>query len=178
MKTPIIINKIPIVWKKLKLIDFFWMKLIIKSIITVNTKLKLTIEVKIPKNVKKDAELGLELLKLGFSGGTETGINRAKQLAFDETIPVEDLATMRAWFARHGPDAKNGGTSYPGYCKWIHDQKPTDKKFSSYRGAVAWLIWGGDSAYKWIKSKKIRDILKETYPKRKESSPKNNLNCN
>lgn len=142
-----------------------------------NRKLNNNIEVKIPKNVKKDAEKGLELLDLGFSGGTETGINRAKQLAFNDTIPVSDVAVMRAWFARHGPDAKNGGTSYPGYCKWIQDQKPTDKNYNNYRGAVAWLIWGGDAAYKWIKSKKIREVLKETYPKRKESTIKNNLTC-
>ena len=31
---------------------------------------------------------------------------------------------MRTWFARHGPDASNGGTSYPGYCKWVNDGKP------------------------------------------------------
>ena len=97
--------------------------------------------------------------------------------AFNETISVSDVAVMRAWFARHGPDAKNGGTSYPGYCKWIQDQKPTDKNYNNYRGAVAWLIWGGDAAYKWIKSKKIREVLKETYPKRKESTIKNNLTC-
>ena len=66
---------------------------------------------------------------------------------------------MRTWFVRHGPDAKNGGTSYPGYCKWLHDGMPLDKGCSKYRGAVSWLIWEGDAAYKWIKSSKIRRIM-------------------
>jgi len=53
---------------------------------------------------------------------------------------------MRSWFARHGPDAKNGGTSYSGYCKWIDDGMPMNKGLSKYKGAVSWLNWGGDAA--------------------------------
>lgn len=135
------------------------------------------IMVLIPKNVKKDAEIGNLLVDKGFSGGTETGWNRGIQLESEKTISIGDLADMRTWFARHGPDAKNGGTSYPGYCKWLDDGSPMDRGKSKYRGAVSWLIWGGNSAYKWLKTDKIRNLLEQHYPKRKAASPQNFLGC-
>ena len=135
------------------------------------------IMIKIPQNVKDDALLGIKLLDLGFKGGTKTGWNRAEQLAYDEYIDLGSLADMRTWFARHGPDAENGGTSYPGFCKWIEDDMPMDRGFSKYRGAVSWLIWGGDAAYKWIKSKPVRSKIEAAFPKRKKSPLKNNLYC-
>jgi hypothetical protein len=133
--------------------------------------------VKIPQSVKDDALLGIKLMNLGFKGGTQTGWDRAEQLAYDDTIDVGSLADMRTWFARHGPDAKNGGTSYPGFCKWLEDGMPMDSGFSKYRGAVSWLIWGGDAAYEWLKSTKIRNLVENAYPKRKKSPTKNNLYC-
>ena len=136
------------------------------------------INLKIPLNVEKDAKLGLKLLKLGFKGGTDTGWNRAKQLAFEKTIDIASLAEMRTWFARHGPDAKNGGTSYPGYCKWINENKPMNRDFNKYSGAVSWLILGGNSAYLWLKTKKIQDLLKKYFPKKKNSTIINNLYSN
>lgn len=117
-------------------------------------------ELDIPESVRKEAREGLALLKAGFAGGTQTGWNRAHQLAYNQKIPVKDVAVMRAWFARHGPDAKNGGTSYPGYAKWIHNQRPRDVlSKNKYRGAVAWLIWGGDAAYRWLKTPQVHTAL-------------------
>lgn len=133
------------------------------------------LNIKIPSKVRKEAKLGLKLLKNGFKGGTETGWFRAKQLAFDDTIDIGSLAEMRTWFARHGPDAKHGGTSYPGYCKWITDGKPKNSGFKNYRGAVSWLIWGGNEAYLWLKSRRIQSILAENYPKKKKANTVNNL---
>lgn len=115
--------------------------------------------IKIPQTVAKEARLGLKLLSNGFTGGTQTGLDRARQLSNDKKIDVKSLADMRSWFARHGPDAKNGGTSYPGYCGWVRDGKPMDNPIKKYRGAVSWLIWGGDGAYRWLKTKEIRNIL-------------------
>lgn len=115
--------------------------------------------IKVPRDVASAAELGLIMLHRGFKGGTPTGWNRAKQLAVDKQVDVSTLRVMRAWFARHGPDARTGGTSYPGYRKWIENGKPLDRDFSKYRGAVAWLIWGGDPAYIWLKSQKIVRML-------------------
>ena len=107
---------------------------------------------KIPASVKEQAKLSKQLKRLGFRGGTKTGWDRATQLINNEYISEDTAVVMRNWFARHGPDAKNGGTSYPGYVKWIKNKKPTDKKAkNNSRGAVAWLLWGGTPAYKWIK---------------------------
>ena len=137
----------------------------------------------IPKDVRMEAQKGLQLRKKGFEGGSATGWARARQLANDASIPCYDLKVMRAWFARHGPDAQNGGTSYRGYRKWIQAKQPgisrttkvseSDKK--KYRGAVAWLIWGGDAAYLWLKKSNIRKMLKEEYPGLKEASLQNQL---
>ena len=131
--------------------------------------------VKIPKKVKKEAEIGIKLLNKGFKGGTQTGWSRARQLVNNDTIDVHSLADMRTWFARHGPDAKNGGTSYPGYLRWVDDNKPFSGNKNKYRGAVSWLIWGGNAAYTWLKTPRIRKILTKYYPNRKKSPKKNNL---
>ena len=82
----------------------------------------------------------------GYAGGTPTGWVRGKQIATGKTLSEQDLQIMRAWFARHRY------TSYPGYQKWVKANRPTSapinsKLRNSYRGAVAWLLWGGDAAY-------------------------------
>jgi hypothetical protein len=132
--------------------------------------------VKIPENVKKQALLGITMMDDGYSGGTQTGWNRAKQLAYNTNIDIESLADMRTWFARHGPDAKNGGTSYVGYCKWINSGKPMYNK-NNLRAVVSWLIWGGDAAYLWLKTPKITNLLKKHFPNRKQSIQIDNLFC-
>jgi hypothetical protein len=114
--------------------------------------------------------MGLELRKKGFSGGTETGWDRARGLSTGLVDP-QSLADMRTWFARHGPDASNGGTSYTGYVKWMREGgRTTDTPKDSIRGAVAWLLWGGDPAYLWLKSPEVRRLLARTFPQRKEAS--------
>ena len=129
-------------------------------------------KVTIPVKVKDECRLGLDLIDRGFAGGTETGITRAKQLSSEKHIDVDTLVKMRGWFSRHGPDAQNGGTSYPGYLKWVTDGCPVDGKTNVYRGAVAWLIWGGDAAYIWLKSSRIRELLHVFNPKLTQSSEK------
>jgi hypothetical protein len=138
----------------------------------------------IPPAVAAEAKVGIKLLQAGFSGGTETGWRRANQLAKNQNISVADLAVMRAWFARHGPDALHAkedtkcalsktGTSYPGYLKWIADGAPVQVrpgKKNSYRGAVAWLIWGGDAAYRWLKTEQVVRALEAAYPAKKSAS--------
>ena len=133
----------------------------------------------IPVNVKEEAKLGLNLLRKGYKGGTTTGWNRAKQLVSCKYIDLNSLIVMRAWFAHHGPDAKNGGTSYPGYLKWIKNGRPMDKSHKNkYRGAVSWLIWGGDAAYRWLKTKKVRFALKKAYDNRRKASGQKKLKFN
>jgi hypothetical protein len=128
----------------------------------------------IPLEVQRAAKEGLKLINMGFSGGTQTGWNRAKQLS-GKKIDLESLADMRTWFARHGPDASNGGTSYNGYRRWVDMGKPTNVNKNSIRGAIAWLIWGGDPAYKWLKSSNIQKLLSESFPERSQADSVNRL---
>lgn len=122
----------------------------------------------IPNDVKQEAKRAVELVESGARGGTRTGWNRARQLASAKHVNLETLKTMRAWFARHGPDASNGGTSYPGYKRYLRTGERN-------RGAVAWLLWGGDAAYMWLKTAEVRRALRLAYPKLKEASSENNL---
>lgn len=98
----------------------------------------------VPKNVKNEALYAFKLKKIGFKGGQETGWKRARQLAFSRKIPIEDVKYMKAWFARHVY------ASYPSYKKWVAAKKPlNDKYWHNKRGIISWLIWGGNSGYKW-----------------------------
>ena len=102
---------------------------------------------KVPSSVAKEAMIGFAMKESGYDGGMELGLARAKQLATSAYIPAADAKVMWAWFQRHLH------TSRPGYLQWKKDGSPTQMiagMKSKYRGAVAWLIWGGDSAYKWI----------------------------
>ena len=66
---------------------------------------------------------------------------------------------MRAWFARHIK------TSYPTYKKWKQAGSPKDNYWKRKNGIIAWLIWGGTSAYNWINSSSVRNKLKNYYGK-------------
>ena len=120
---------------------------------------KSSIMIKVPKNVKNVALYSFKLKKLGFNGGIETGWKRAKQLATKESISIEDLKYMKAWFARHLY------ASYPSYKLWIKAGRPKDSKWHKKRGIISWLIWGGDAAFKWVNSKKNINLLNKTYNK-------------
>lgn len=104
---------------------------------------------KIPEGVKREAKIGLQMHKDGFAGGTKTGWDRAKQLVRCTYVSDDTVKIMRAWYARHKV------TSKPGYQKWVRNGKPTDPKGnkSKYRGAVAYLIWGGLAGEKWMDKK-------------------------
>jgi hypothetical protein len=116
------------------------------------------IMVNVPSNVKNVALYSFKLKKLGFGGGLETGWKRAKQLATKESIPIEDLKYMRAWFARHLY------ASYPSYKKWKKAGRPKDKSWHKKHGIVSWLIWSGDAGFKWVNSQKNINLLNKHYP--------------
>lgn len=106
----------------------------------------------IPQKVKNAASLGLEMHSSGFKGGTQTGWNRARQLIKCDHVSEKTIRTMKAWYARHTY------TSYPGYQKWTKagsPKTPTPQTKNIYRGAVAWLIWGGDPAKEWLADIKL-----------------------
>jgi hypothetical protein len=122
-----------------------------------------SIMIKVPENVKKTALYSFKLKKLGFGGGLETGWKRAKQLATKNSISIQDLKYMRAWFARHIY------TSYPTYKKWLKAGRPKIKEWHRKHGIVSWLIWGGDAAFKWVNSQKNINLLNKHFNKNYKS---------
>lgn len=134
---------------------------------TTNPSNSTQVDINVPSNVQEEARIGLLLHSLGYNGGTDTGYGRAKQL-ISGTMDIDTIRVMRNWFARHLY------VSYNGYEKWVNDGKPQtyiSGKKNSYRGAIAWLIWGGDSAYQWIKSSEIQNALNASYPNKDNSLP-------
>ena len=115
--------------------------------------------VPVPKNVKKVAEYAFKLKDLGFKGGRETGWKRARQLATKDSIPLQDIKYMRAWFARHVY------TSYPTYREWKHSGRPKGTEWHNKHGIIAWIIWGGDPAFNWINSNHVINLLNKHYNK-------------
>jgi hypothetical protein len=118
-----------------------------------------SVMIRVPENVKRTALYSFKLKRLGFKGGVETGWKRAKQLATRDSIPIQDLKYMRAWFARHII------TSYPTYKKWRLAGRPKDSSWHNKRGIIAWLIWSGDAAFKWVNSQKNINLLNKHYNK-------------
>lgn len=115
--------------------------------------------VKVPENVRKTALYAYKLKDIGFKGGNETGWKRALQLSKMDQIPIEDLRYMRNWFARHII------TSYPTYKKWLDAGRPKDSSWFNKHGIIAWLIWAGDAAFKWVNSKHNIKMLNEYFNK-------------
>lgn len=76
-----------------------------------------------PKYAIENAKRALKCLKQGSKAMTSVGRNRAKQLANNKTLSMEDLKAINS-FRRHKKNARYKGD----VCK--------DK------GAVAWLGWG------------------------------------
>ena len=85
------------------------------------------------------AKRGLALHEAGRSGDglkPET-VARAGKIADRDELTPEHVREMRAWFRRHKVDKRPGwskaGAETPGYC--------------------AWLLWGGDSAWRFSEAK-------------------------
>lgn len=121
--------------------------------------------VPVPLDVRGSAQRAVRWIREGRRGAQGTGRKRAHQLATSDTVSVGTLDKMRAWFARHGPDAKNGGTSYRGYRLYLQTQRVG-------RGAVAWECWGGDAAYLWLKTPRVRRLLADAFPAHKHATKK------
>jgi hypothetical protein len=124
---------------------------------------KSKVMVKVPVNVKNVALYSFKLKKLGFGGGLETGWKRAKQLATKDSIPIEDLKYMRAWFARHLY------ASYPSYKLWKKAGRPKDKLWHKKHGIISWIIWSADAGFKWVNSQKNINLLNKHFNKNYKS---------
>lgn len=97
-----------------------------------------------PQNVRKAAALGLELRrKYGRGGlsnaqaselGIGSGVQRAVNLSNGDSISLETIRRMKAFFDRHKVYKDKG----------YHDSGDS----ASY---ISWLLWGGDPGYEWAK---------------------------
>lgn len=88
----------------------------------------------IPNEVSKEAKLGLELRKEYSRGGTNVGWNRARDLQNRKPLSLPIIAMMWLYFRRHEVDKKGKNFNNP--------NRPSN-------GKIAWLLWGGDSGYRW-----------------------------
>lgn len=113
---------------------------------------------KVPSNIRKIAKRAIEYnLSLPMSkraaykeeGGKRvqgTGMNTARKLV-NGTVNDAQIIKMNAWFARHGESPK---------------EKEARKDRTS-KASIAWALWGGSSAERWVKSiyKKIQNREKK-----------------
>lgn len=93
-----------------------------------------------PEGVRSAARRGLKLREKFGRGGLDTreagkqgigsGVARARDLASGASMPLKTVKRMRSFFARH---AKNKSGSPE----------------AGDRGAIAWLLWGGDAGKSW-----------------------------
>ena len=92
-----------------------------------------------PKDVQEAAQRAERWIEEGKAGKgfTDTGRQRAAQLAKREEVSNEVVKKMQAYFARHTVDKDaegftRGGDGYPS------------------PGRVAWDAWGGDAGERWV----------------------------
>jgi hypothetical protein len=86
-----------------------------------------------PAQVQANAKRGLELRKKYNRGGTEVGVARARDLSNGASLSLDTIKRMNSYFARHEVDKKGEG--------WGTDSA----------GYIAWLLWGGDAGWSWVK---------------------------
>jgi hypothetical protein len=97
-----------------------------------------------PEAVADAARRGLDLREEHGRGGTEVGVRRAEQLMEREPVSDRDIKSMYSYFARHTVDKDGKG--------WGSRTDPS-------AGYIAWLLWGGDPAERWIK--RLHDRLEK-----------------
>jgi hypothetical protein len=93
---------------------------------------------KIPSGVAAAARKGLEMRKEFNRGGTDVGLNRAKQLSTQSHVSGADLKQIYSYFQRHAVD-KNG--------------KDWDKPSN---GKIAFYLWGGPPGETWSEKERMK----------------------
>ena len=84
-----------------------------------------------------NARRGLELREKFDRGGTEVGVERARQLADRRPLSEADIKSMYSYFARHEVDKQAKAHA------WGDENDPS-------AGYIAWLLWGGDEGKTWV----------------------------
>lgn len=88
-----------------------------------------------PDKVATNAKKGLELRRKHGKGGTTVGVARARDLKDQRNLSNKTINKMHSYFARHEVDKKAEN--------FDDDKNPS-------AGYIAWLLWGGDEAKKWV----------------------------
>jgi hypothetical protein len=86
--------------------------------------------------MKDEADRGLAWREEFGRGGTAVGVARARDISNGRQLPLETVARMVSYFARHEIDKQGEGWS-PG-----EDGYPS-------AGRIAWALWGGDPGRSW-----------------------------
>jgi len=86
--------------------------------------------------MKDEADRGLAWREEFGRGGTAVGVARARDISNGRQLPLETVARMVSYFARHEIDKQGQGWS-PG-----EDGYPS-------AGRIAWALWGGDPGRSW-----------------------------
>lgn len=85
----------------------------------------------VPAEVAAAARDGLRLRSEYGRGGTDVGIDRAKQLSTPGAkVTLRDVVYIRSYFARHAVDNLN-------------ERNPPSN------GWIAWQLWGGFAGQRW-----------------------------
>jgi lambda family phage portal protein len=84
-----------------------------------------------PQAARAAAKRGLELRSKYGRGGTAVGIARARDIANGRSLPIETIARMVSFFARHSAYRDNHGEDPPSNAE------------------ISWLLWGGDAGRAW-----------------------------
>ena len=117
------------------------------SVIPTQSVNEKSIKATVTETMKTEARKGLAWREEFGRGGTDVGINRAKQISAGESLSEEDILDMFSFFSRHEVDKQGEGF------------RPGQKGYPS-NGRIAWSLWGGDSGYAWSKKERNK-IMKE-----------------
>ena len=86
--------------------------------------------------MKEEADRGLAWREEFGRGGTAVGVARARDISNGRQLPLETVARMVSYFARHEVDKQGQGWSQG------------DDGYPS-AGRIAWALWGGDPGRSW-----------------------------
>ena len=86
--------------------------------------------------MKAEADRGLAWREEFGRGGTAVGVARARDISNGRQLPLETVARMVSYFARHEVDKQGQG--------WSQDEDGYPSA-----GRIAWALWGGDPGRAW-----------------------------
>ena len=86
-----------------------------------------------------NAKRGLKLREEYGRGGTAVGVARARDIVNRSNLSLDTVKRMYSFFSRHEVDKKGKGFN------------KGEEGYPS-AGLIAWLLWGGDSAFSWSRN--------------------------